>query len=185
MTVADEATQEQTAREAIAAAIRAVATTARVHPVWVMGLVTNENANILRSDADRHPVSDEPRVHGYTVTRIKSAHTAKSKPQGTGVPSRRPTAAVAFDAAMTFRIKGVHWFEHGGDTGVHSENIFKAEITRIVKRLASLTRLGLDESVAGDLIQIDAEGFANYGKGLQHVSDLSITVHITEQVAAV
>jgi hypothetical protein len=193
VTVAEQDTREQAAREAVAAEIEAVAPTARVWPVWVMGLVNGENAAVLRSPADVYPAGDEhageQRIHAYTITRIKSASVAnanESKAAGTGVPSRRPTTAVALSSSMTFRVRGVYAFRHGGDSGVHSENVFKAEIERIVLRFAGRARVGLDHSITGhDQVQSENEGFNTYGKRLCHVVDLSITVQLATTVATV
>lgn len=183
MTVAEQDTREQIVREAIATAIKARTPKARVEPVWVMGLVTGENANVLKS-ADDVTAGGEQRIHAFTVTRLKGTNESAEKPaQGTGNPLKLRALPVTLASSMTFRVKGVYPFKHGGDTGEHSENVWKREVEAVVLHLAALPRLGLDHTVTGHAqIQIVSEGFATYGKTLCHVSDLELTVQLVTTV---
>lgn len=173
---------EQIARESIAARIAAVATKAVVHPVWVMGLVDGENANILRSDD--HVIDDDKMIHAYMVTRIKGKSGRVEGGKTTGLQaSRARSNPVTVKHEFIYRIRGIRFFKHGGTAGVHSENEFKEEITKIASDLASRFNLDLDQTVDGhEFMQIEAEGFNTYGKKLCHQSDLTITVCFTQTI---
>jgi hypothetical protein len=183
LTVAEQDTREKAVREAIAASVKTSAPKARVEPVWVMGLVTGENANVLKS-ADDTTEGGEQRIHAFTVTRIKGTNESAEKPAtGTGNPLKLRALPVVLASSMTFRIKGVYPFRHGGDTGDHSENVWKREVEAVVLHLASRPRLGLDHTVTGHAqVQVVNEGFATYGKTLCHVSDLELTVQLVTTV---
>lgn len=176
--LAQATNQEQQLRERIASVIASVATKAIVHPVWVMGVVSGENANILRSPLDTAP-DGEQRIHAYTVTRVAASH----KLQGTPIfdPVRAATMPLRLDAEMRFKVKGIHYFQHGGSAGIHSENLFKEELTRLHVALARKPKLDFDYTVLGhDGLQIEAEGFATYGKTLCHAVDCTLTVRLIQ-----
>lgn len=177
---ANEITAEQITREAIAARIDAVATQARTHAVWIMGVIDGENANILRSDT--HVVEGEKMIHAYMITRIRGKAT-RAQGVSTAATKARAMRSQTIEHEFTFRIRGIRFFKHGGTSGPHSENDFKKEITLISNDLATRFDLGLDKTVEmREPLQIEAEGFNTYGKRQCHQADLSITVCLIQTI---
>jgi hypothetical protein len=177
---ANDSKAEQITRERIAEIVQARATMARVHPVWVMAVADGENANILRSDT--HTVGSEKMIHAYMVTRTKG--TSKRITTSTGLAQTRAALrTITIEHRFTYRIRGIRFFKHGGESGVHSENEFKEEITLIATDLAAAFNLNLDKTVDGDgLVQIEGEGFNTYSKQQCHQSDLTFTVCLIQTI---
>lgn len=175
---------EQVLRETIMGTIAGVATKARCHPLWVMGLVEGENANILRSDLDKDS-SGEAQIHAYMITRINGGHSRDASGPVPFSPSNSKSLKYRVDAKYTFRIRGVRFFHHSGSSSsaTASENDFKKEVAKWIRALHESPKLAFDRSVSGhDLVQIEGEGFTDYGNKLCHQGDYTITVGLIQAI---